>query len=108
MYDIVLEINKNNIPDNNIFSNSKINLPVDYCSFLKSDCPSIESDKVDISNIKRFYKIEETNNYSSTTNSDSIYFRSNFDKRLISFLFSRIIELRMLFNRLILGMIYLR
>ena len=66
--------------NNNI--TAKTNLPVNHSSLLKfiitdEDSPSIESINVEVIDVNRFYKFEDTVNYSFTENASAIYLRNN-------------------------------
>ncbi len=68
--------------DNKISAKSETNLHVNYSSLLKfiitdEDSPSIECIKVEVIDVDRFHKFENTFNYSFNENDSAIYLRNN-------------------------------
>ncbi len=75
-------LNRIDFHNNKISAKSKTNLPVNYSSLLKfiitdEGSPSIEIIKVEVIDVNRFYKFEDTVNYSFTENASAIYLRNN-------------------------------
>jgi len=75
-------LNRTDFSSNTMSKKSKVNLPVNYSSIDRriitdEDSPSTETINADVIVIDQAFHFEETNNYTFTTISESIYLRNS-------------------------------